>query len=188
MVPAQRLGIGPEQILGRSHDTPSFKARQVSGKIVREAKLSRGDDFVLFRDSEQSLVEGPVAHPAQRHAVGWSVVIRLTPRDDMRRRDRRVTIDGADADATQGATMEVRGNDGPPETLVASRRPIRFFVRQRLFDSGIFGTFQQLLTVDKSATIDALCSKTIRLVSGEKYVSIRTLCNKPRFSLDQMRS
>jgi hypothetical protein len=82
--------------------------------------LPRGNDFIHLRNPEQPLVEGPVAHPAQCHAVGGPVVLRLAPRDDVRCRDSRMPVEGADTDAAQRATMRICGNDGPPETLVAN--------------------------------------------------------------------
>ena len=104
--------------------------------------MPRGDDFVPLGDPEQPLIERPVAHPAQRHAVGGPVVLRFAPRDDVRRRDRRAPVEGADAQATQGAAMAVRGDDGPPETLVANGGTVRFVNGQRLLEPGIFGVFQ----------------------------------------------
>ncbi len=60
-----------------------------------------------------------MTHPAEGHAVGGPVVLCLSPRNYMRCRDRRASVQRAHADAAQGAAMEVSGNDGPPETLVA---------------------------------------------------------------------
>jgi hypothetical protein len=67
-----------------------------------------------------------VAHPAKCHAVGGPVVLRLAPRDGVRRRDSRMPVEGKDADASQGATMGICGNDSPPETLVADGRKVGF--------------------------------------------------------------
>jgi hypothetical protein len=72
----------------------------------------------------------------------------------VRRRDRRVTVEGTDADAAQGAAMEVSGDDGPPEALVADGGAVSLLVGQRLFDPRIFGAFQQLFAVDESAAVD----------------------------------
>jgi hypothetical protein len=63
----------------------------------------------------------------------------------VRRRDSRMTIEGADPDAAQGTAVKVCGNDRSPETLVANGWKVRFSDRQPLLDAGIFGTFQQLL-------------------------------------------
>ena len=125
-MPPQRLGIGPEWSPVRTHDASSFEAGQVAGKVIEGVELPRRDDFVHLRNPEQPLVEGPVAHPAKCHAVGGPVVLRLAPRDDVRRRDSRMPVEGKDADAAQGATMGICGNDGPPETLVADGRKVGF--------------------------------------------------------------
>ena len=125
-MPPQRLGIGPQWFPVRTHDTASFEVGQVAGKVIEGGELPRGDDFVSLRDSEQPLIEGPMTHPAQCHAVGGPVVLRLTPRDDMRRRDSRMPVESTDADAAQGATMGIRGNDGPPETLVVDGWKVGF--------------------------------------------------------------
>ena len=54
------------------------------------------------------------------------VVLRLAPRDDMRCCDNRMPVEGTDADAAQGATMRLCGNDSPPETLVADGWKVGF--------------------------------------------------------------
>jgi hypothetical protein len=99
---------------------------QVTGKVIEGVELPRGDDFVYLRNPEQPLVEGPVAHPAKCHAVGGPVVLRLAPRDDVRRCDSRMPVERTDADAAQGATMGICGNDSPPETLVADGWKVGF--------------------------------------------------------------
>src|ERR671911_703006 len=153
-MPAQRLSIGPECFLGRTHDTPPFEVGQVAGEVVKGVELPGGDDLVHLRDPEQTLIEGQVAHSAQCHAVRWPVVLRLPPRNDVGRSDCRVTVDGTYSDTAQGATMEIRGADPPPEALVADGGAIRFFHEERLLYPGIFGMAQQLFAVDESATVD----------------------------------
>jgi hypothetical protein len=60
----------------------------------------------------------------------------------VRRRDRRTAVEGANAQATQGAAMAVRGYDGSTKPLVANRGTVLFLDGQRLLDPGIFGMFQ----------------------------------------------
>jgi hypothetical protein len=88
--------------------------------------LPGGDDFVYLRNPEQPPVEGPVAHPAQCHAVDGPVVLGLTPGNDVCRRDGRMPVKGTDTDGAQGAAMGICGNDGSPETLVADGWKVRF--------------------------------------------------------------
>ena len=94
--------------------------------VIEDVKLPRGDHFVPLKDPEQSLIEGQVAHIAQCYSVTGPLILSLAPRDDVRRRDSRMPVEGTDADAAQGATMGIRGNDGPPETLVADGWKVRF--------------------------------------------------------------
>jgi hypothetical protein len=75
----------------------------------------------------------------------------------MRRRNGRMTVEGTDTDATQGAAMGICRNDGPPETLISNGRKVYLLHRQCLFYSKIFGVVQQTFAIQKSATVgDAL--------------------------------
>ncbi len=112
--------------MGRTHDASSFEVGQIAGKIIGEVELSGGDDFVPLRNSKQTLIESPVTHPAQRHTVGGPVVLRLAPWDYVSGRDSRMTVKGADAEAAQGAAVEIRGDDGTPKALVTNDGTVRF--------------------------------------------------------------
>jgi hypothetical protein len=111
--------------LSRTNDTASLEAGQVAGEVIEGVELPRGDDFVHLRNPEQTLIECPVAHPAQCHAVDRSVIMFLAPWNDVRRRDGSMAIERTDADATQGTTMGICSNDSPSKALVADGRKVR---------------------------------------------------------------
>src|SRR5215204_3002377 len=121
LMPPQRLGIEPEWFTCRPHDTASFEVGQVTGEVIEDTELPRSDEFVHLRNPEQSLIEGPVAHSAKCHAVGGPVVLGFAPRNDVRCRDSRVTIECANTDAAQGAAVSICCDNCPPKALIANR-------------------------------------------------------------------